>query len=98
LVNGLVSSDQYEIREHIVLFYNIFFTEQFIWWPKLDILTFDSIDTEESTWLERLFEETEVLEVAKGMNNNKVSNPDGFTMAFFQPCVAKVLPIGQKIL
>lgn len=38
------------------------------------------------TWLERLFEETEVLEVAKGMNSNKASDPNGFTMAFFQPC------------
>jgi hypothetical protein len=60
------------------------FTEQFSWWPKLDGLAFDSIDEEESTWLERPFEESEVLEVVKGMNSNKASGPDGFTIAFFQ--------------
>jgi hypothetical protein len=69
LVNGLVTWDQFEIREHIVHFYNILFTDQ-----------------EEAIWLERPFEESEVLEVVKGMNRDKVLDPDGFTMAIFQTC------------
>ena len=27
-----------------------------------------------------------MLEVVKSMNSDKASNPDGFTMAFFQAC------------
>jgi hypothetical protein len=46
------------------------FSKQFSWQPKLDGLAFDSIDAEAS-WLERLFEESEVLEVVKGMINDK---------------------------
>jgi len=38
------------------------------------------------TWLEKLFEESEIHEVVKGMNNDKASGPDSFTMAFFQAC------------
>jgi hypothetical protein len=31
-----------------------------------------------------LFEESEILEVVKGMNSDKASGSNGFTMAFFQ--------------
>lgn len=55
LVNGLVSSDQSEIREHIVLSYNRLSLKQFSWWPKLDGLAFESIVEEEANWLERQF-------------------------------------------
>jgi hypothetical protein len=47
------------------------FSKQFSWQPKLDGLAFDSIDAEEASWLERLFEESEVLEVVKGMISDK---------------------------
>jgi hypothetical protein len=51
LVNCSVSSDQTEIRDHIVQFYDRLFIEPFNWRPKLDGLTFDSIDGEAS-WVE----------------------------------------------
>jgi hypothetical protein len=51
----------------------------FFKWSKLDGLAFDSID-EETTWLELLFEKSEVLEVVKGMNRNKAPSPDAFTL------------------
>jgi hypothetical protein len=57
LVNGSITFDQTKIRKHIVQFYNILFTEQFSWWPKLDSLAFDSINEEATTLLERLFVE-----------------------------------------
>jgi hypothetical protein len=38
----------------------------------LNGLAFDSIDEEDAFWLEKLFEESEVLEAVKGMNNDKV--------------------------
>jgi hypothetical protein len=47
LVNGSISSDQTEIRDHIVNFYDKLIIEQFYWRPKLDGLAFDSIDEEE---------------------------------------------------
>jgi hypothetical protein len=37
------------------------FTEQFSWWLKLDGLAFDTIEEEEASWLEQLFEDSEVL-------------------------------------
>jgi hypothetical protein len=51
----------------------------------LDKLSFDSLEVEDASRLELPFEE-EVLEVVKGMNRDKASGPDGFSMAFFQHC------------
>jgi hypothetical protein len=86
LVNGRFSSDQTVIRDHIVHFFDGLFTEQFNWRSKLDGLVFYSIDEEEASWLETPFEECEILEVVKGMNNEKALGRDGFTMTFFQIC------------
>jgi hypothetical protein len=58
--------------------------EQFSWRPRVDGLSFLSIDADESIWLEREFEEKEVWDVVKDLNGDKVLRPDGFTMAFFQ--------------
>jgi hypothetical protein len=69
-----------------VQFYNILFTQQFSWRPKLDDLSFDSMDEVEAIWLERAFEEEEVFEVVKAMNSEKATDPNGFTMVFFQAC------------
>jgi hypothetical protein len=52
---------------------------------KLDDLAFEFIDEEEASYLERLFEESEVLEVVKGMNSEKAPDPSDFTMSFFSP-------------
>jgi hypothetical protein len=60
--NGTMSLDSTEIREHIMQFYNQFYSEQFSWVPKLDGLSFNSIGVEEASWLERAFKESEVLE------------------------------------
>lgn len=62
------------------------FTEQFSWQLKLDCLAFDSIDKVEATWLECVSEESEVLEVVKDMNMDKMLDLDGLTVAFFQTC------------
>jgi hypothetical protein len=44
---------------------------------------FDSIGEVEAIWLERDFEERELLEVVKAMNGDKALSPDGYSMAFF---------------
>jgi hypothetical protein len=62
------------------------FSKPFNWRPKLDGLSFDSIDMEEASWLEHPFEEREVLEVMKCMDIDNALGPDGFSMDFFQAC------------
>jgi hypothetical protein len=45
--------------------------KKFSWRPKLDGLNFNSIDDDEALWLERAFEESEVLKVVKTLNSDK---------------------------
>jgi hypothetical protein len=75
-----------EIKEHIVQFYSNLYFEQVTWRPRVDGLSFHSIDADESIWLERDFEEQEVWEVVRDLNGDKALGPDGFTMAFFKRC------------
>ena len=56
------------------------------WRPRLDNLEFDRLNEEEASSLEESFKENEVWEVIKGMDRDKASGPDGFTLAFFQDC------------
>jgi hypothetical protein len=64
-VYGTMSFDSSEIKEHFVHFYKQLYFEQYNWCPKLDGLSFISIGAEERTWLERDFEESEVLGVVR---------------------------------
>jgi hypothetical protein len=50
----------------------------------LDGLSFNSIGVEEAMWLERAFEESEVVKVVKALNGDKALGLDGFSMAFFK--------------
>ena len=54
--------------------------------PFLDVLDFPRISGDNVDWLEKPFEESEVLEVIKEFNGDKSPRPDGFSMAFFQAC------------
>jgi hypothetical protein len=65
VINGSVSLDFSEIREHILQFYKSLYSKQFSWQSELDGLSFDSIGAEEALWLERAFEESEIFEVVK---------------------------------
>jgi hypothetical protein len=51
-INGSKSNNPIEIKEHIVHFYNKLYAKQCTWWPRVDELSFLSIDEEESTRLE----------------------------------------------
>lgn len=51
---------------------------------KLDSLSFDSLSKVDANWVERLFEEWEVLEVVRAINGDKARGPDDLSMAFFQ--------------
>jgi hypothetical protein len=85
-LDGVMSHDPNEVKEHIVQFYQNLYTEQSNWRPRMDNQAFSSIDEEEKMWLERDFEEMKVWEVVKGMDGDKAPGLDGFTMAFFQSC------------
>jgi hypothetical protein len=82
-IDGVMSIDSVEIKEHIVNYYNTLYTEQSLWRPRVDGISFSSIDADECIWLERVFEEHEVWEVVREMNGDKAQGPDGFSMAFF---------------
>lgn len=85
-INGAMSKNPMEIKKHIVHFFNKLYSEQCSYRPRVDGLSFVSIDADESTWLKREFEEQEVWELVHGLNGDKASGPDGFTMAFFPKC------------
>jgi hypothetical protein len=85
-INGAMSSDPVDFKEHIVQYYGKLYIEQSTWRPRVDRLSFSSIDAEESIWLEREFEEQEMWEVVRDLNGDKAPGPNGFTIAFFQKC------------
>lgn len=82
-INGEVSRNPRETQEHIVHFYKNLYVENCSWRPRVEGLSFLSIDEDESSWLEREFEEKEVWDVIKDFNGDKALGSDGFTMAFF---------------
>lgn len=45
---------------------------------------FESIDQHNASWLERPFEEVEILGVVRNMVKEKAPGPCGFSMGFFQ--------------
>lgn len=47
------------------------------------MLAFDLIDQLSADWLEKMFEEDEVLNVLREMDRDKALGPGGFLMAFF---------------
>ncbi|XP_040989014.1 uncharacterized protein LOC121236643 [Juglans microcarpa x Juglans regia] len=82
----MLITDEEDVKAHIVNFFEQLFSEKFSWRPKLDSLAFDSIEQLDAEWLEREFEEEEILDVVKGMDKDKAPGPDGFTLTFFQEC------------
>jgi hypothetical protein len=81
--NGTMTFVSAEIKEHIVNFYKQLYAEQYNWRPKLEGLSVLSIDEDERNWMEREFEESEVLEVVSNFNEDKASRFDEFSMVFF---------------
>ena len=63
-----MSTDPEAISEHITLFYNRLFTEEENQRPLLDGLDFSMIYDEDVVWLERSFDEDEVVGVVFGFN------------------------------
>uniref|UniRef100_A0A2N9E7V6 Reverse transcriptase domain-containing protein n=1 Tax=Fagus sylvatica TaxID=28930 RepID=A0A2N9E7V6_FAGSY len=86
IINGVSSTSQDEIRDHIVRFYETLYREDGYRRPYLDGIQFDAISDEDALWLDRPFEENEIEIVVQGCNGDKAPGPDGFSLAFFQHC------------
>ena len=72
--------------DHVEQFFMNLFSEQQVQHPFPDVLDFPCISGDNAVWLEKPFEETEVLDVIMEFNEDKSPGPDGFSMAFFQAC------------
>ena len=86
LINGVLLTDQDEIRDHIAQFYQQLYMEDVYRRLSLDGIEFSIITDEEAEWLERPFEENEIINVVQGCDGDKAPGPDGFSLAFFQQC------------
>ncbi|WMV37024.1 hypothetical protein MTR67_030409 [Solanum verrucosum] len=84
MINGEQSNDPVAIKDAIVAFYQNLYKEDECWRRNLNILDVQGITLEEQEWLERAFEEEEVLEGIKMCAAGKAPGTEGYTMAFFQ--------------
>ena len=85
-INGSLSSNLAAIRDHATSFYESLFTKTMGWRPKLDDLDFVALTEGEASSLEAPFLERDVKKVVFGMDGNKASGPDDFSLAFFHAC------------
>lgn len=74
LVDGLDTSDQTTITNHIVKYY------------EHSKYSLNALDLQEEEWLEWPLEEMEIQKVVSRMVGDKTPSPYGFSKAFFQIC------------
>lgn len=79
-----------EIKAEILRFYQNLYTENEQWRPTATFEGLASITSVEKVWLERPFEEEEVLAAINSCAPDKSPVPDGFTMAFYQKAWAVI--------
>ena len=82
-VNGRELTDTDEIKTEIANFYQKLYRETENWRPGLNLQGIESISLEED-WLQRQFDEEEVVEGIKLCASDKAPGPDGFSMSFYQ--------------
>uniref|UniRef100_A0A2N9FJQ0 Reverse transcriptase zinc-binding domain-containing protein n=1 Tax=Fagus sylvatica TaxID=28930 RepID=A0A2N9FJQ0_FAGSY len=85
-IDGILSSNQDDIRDHIASFYEHLYMETGYSRPLMDGMQFFTISDKDAAWLERLFDEEEIAGVVQGFNGDKAPGSDGFSLAFFQQC------------
>ena len=71
-------------------FYRQLYLENEVHRPLFDEVVFSRIYEEDATWLDRPFDEEEVLGVVHDFNGDKALGSNGFTMTFFQSCCSIV--------
>ncbi|XP_065630963.1 uncharacterized protein LOC112023799 [Quercus suber] len=85
-VDGVIYEDEPKMADQAVQFYKKLYKETEEWRPCVEGLEFDQIEGLERDWLERRFEQKEVLRVVKEMEGDKAPGPDGFSLAFYHHC------------
>jgi hypothetical protein len=70
------------IKDTITHYFKNLFTETTLWHPILDGLEFPCLDSVEADWLERPFQEEEVLQVLLNIDGDKAPRPDDFYCFF----------------
>ena len=84
MVEGVTVTDSEEIIGTIISYYQNLYRETEQWRPEIKVQGAESITQEENVWLQRQFEEEEVLNCIKACTSDKAPGPDGFPMSFFQ--------------
>ncbi|KAL5728687.1 hypothetical protein ACHQM5_001740 [Ranunculus cassubicifolius] len=79
-IDGKVSRNREDIKNHVVGFFDNLFKEERKVRPKLGNLHFDAISSDEKVGLETTFSEEEVLSALGELESNKAPGPDGFPM------------------
>ena len=99
-IDGILSSNQDDIRDHIASFSEHLYMETGYSRPLLDGMQFSVIFYADTAWLERPFDEDEFVAVVQGFKGDKAPGSDGFSLAIFQQCWSvvrgEVLAVCQK--
>ena len=85
-IDGILSSNQDDITDHIASFYEHLYMETGYSRPLVDGMQFFTIFDKDAAWLERPFDEEEIAGVVQGFNGDKALGSDGFSLTFFQQC------------
>lgn len=83
-VNGNNTTDCAEIKETVLNFYQQLYKKTEEWRLDFQIQGAASISSEDQEWLERQFEEEEILECIRLCVSDKAPGPDSFSMSSFQ--------------
>ncbi|WMV13599.1 hypothetical protein MTR67_006984 [Solanum verrucosum] len=83
-IEGNIVKDPAMIKEAVQNFYINLYKEAEHWRPDLNIQDVNMITGEEQLWLQRPFEEEEILESIRMCAKEKAPRPDGFPMIFFE--------------
>lgn len=85
-IRSILIEDREDMKEGMVGFYSKLYADNGEWRPKLDGVSFNTLESDDRCSLELPFSEEEVLSALRGMSKDKAPGPDGFTMAFFSHC------------
>ncbi|XP_019078445.1 uncharacterized protein LOC109123361 [Vitis vinifera] len=83
-INGVWMTKEQEIREGIVSAFQQVLSEEPGWRTDIEGLHFKCLSSSEAETLEVQFTAEEIYAALMGMNGDKASGPDGFTIAFWQ--------------
>ncbi|XP_026420503.1 uncharacterized protein LOC113316559 [Papaver somniferum] len=85
-VDGLDLFNQKIIKMEIHQYYSSLFTGNSDISPSFDYMNFRTVDTTQQCWVERPFEEDEVVNAIKICGANKDPGPDGYNLEFYKAC------------